>query len=344
MKPIYLLALFIFFYLTTNAQNLNALRFDGVNDYVSIPDHNSLDLLARDSMTIEFWFKTSSTASFLPIIAKSETDQATYEIGYAVSMYSGILGVAKMGNGVGLTYAQINTTLAFNDNSWHHFAAVLPGVNANNYQIYIDNILQNTYVQSNNFDGEMVTSVPLQIGKAFTEFGSLAIDEFRIWDNSKTQTEIKTNMHNELLGNEKGLVVCYHFNQGLANENNDTITTLTDSGPNNHQGTLHEFELKGTASNWVGGAPIGAAGIKVNTFAGEFKLYPNPTDGNISVNLGKTYHSVSATISDLNGKLILSKNYNDTDFLDFQINEPAGVYLLTIESEKSKAIIRLIKK
>jgi hypothetical protein len=89
---------------------------------------------------------------------------------------------------------------------------------------------------------------------------------------------------------------------------------------------------------------VSGLGIIENDFGNEFVLYPNPTKGNFSVDLGKIYNTVKISLMDLNGKLIESNNYNESRFLNLEMKKPAGVYLLTIESGEKKAIIRLIKE
>jgi hypothetical protein len=82
--------------------------------------------------------------------------------------------------------------------------------------------------------------------------------------------------------------------------------------------------------------------ILENNFGSEFNIYPNPTKGNFSVDLDKTYNSVLITITDLSGRLIESKEYNETKLLNLKIDKPAGMYLMRIETGDQKAAIRLI--
>jgi para-nitrobenzyl esterase len=89
---------------------------------------------------------------------------------------------------------------------------------------------------------------------------------------------------------------------------------------------------------------ISSVGIIENNFGNELLVYPNPTDGNFSIDLGKNLNSTTITITDLSGKIIQSKKYNDSQILNLKIKEPVGVYLLIIESENKKAVIRLIKE
>ena len=64
----------------------------------------------------------------------------------------------------------------------------------------------------------------------------------------------------------------------------------------------------------------------------------------VTIDLGETYNSVSVTISDVKGKLIQSNTFKDSQLLDLNLSEPNGVYLLKIESDSNKAIIRILKR
>ena len=78
--------------------------------------------------------------------------------------------------------------------------------------------------------------------------------------------------------------------------------------------------------------------------AGSFLIYPNPTVGNFSIDLRLNYESVNVHITDITGKLIQSNSYNNSKFLEMTLENPAGVYLLIIESKEKKEVIRLVKE
>ena len=85
-------------------------------------------------------------------------------------------------------------------------------------------------------------------------------------------------------------------------------------------------------------------GVIENSFGDDLLIYPNPTDGNLSIDLGMTHKSASLRVTDLNGKLMQSNSYNNSQMLDLKLEGPAGVYLLTVESGENKAVIRLLKE
>jgi len=88
-------------------------------------------------------------------------------------------------------------------------------------------------------------------------------------------------------------------------------------------------------------------GITENSFGSEIIVYPNPTNGDFSIDLGENYHDITITLTDLVGKIIRTNTFNKGQLLNLKIEEPAGIYLLNIKSgeqQSKKAIIRMVKK
>jgi hypothetical protein len=73
-------------------------------------------------------------------------------------------------------------------------------------------------------------------------------------------------------------------------------------------------------------------------------VYPNPTNQYFSIDLAENYQDIKITITDISGRLVKSKSYANLHLLNFRLDEPAGVYLLMIETGDKKAVIRLIKE
>jgi hypothetical protein len=90
--------------------------------------------------------------------------------------------------------------------------------------------------------------------------------------------------------------------------------------------------------------PENTLGVIENSFGEGLLVFPNPTGGNFSIDLGNNYQTVTISMTDLNGKLIQLKTYNDNQVLNLKIDQPTGVYLLMIESGDKKAVIKLIKE
>ena len=84
-------------------------------------------------------------------------------------------------------------------------------------------------------------------------------------------------------------------------------------------------------------------GLIENNFEYKPLVYPNPTVGNFSIDLGIIYNNVSITLTDINGRIIQFKNNLYGRFFDLEIDNSSGMYLLIVESGKNKAVIRIIK-
>ena len=89
---------------------------------------------------------------------------------------------------------------------------------------------------------------------------------------------------------------------------------------------------------------VATVGIITNDFENKLIFYPNPSNGNFTIDLGDAYKYTIIKLTDLNGKVIKTNTYNNTQFLHLNIEEPVGIYLLNIETEAKKAIIKLIKE
>lgn len=88
---------------------------------------------------------------------------------------------------------------------------------------------------------------------------------------------------------------------------------------------------------------ITGVGFIENTFGTELSIFPNPTDGNLKIDLGAVYSDVEFIITDLAGKIVLSHVVNESQIIELELDQPAGTYLMTIKSETQKAVFRLVK-
>ena len=108
-----------------------ALRFDGVDDYVGI----SSSFGAPSTLSISLWFRTKGAN--VPIIGQSDASPATAATSYTppLSVTSGGFLRGEFWTG---TVTGITSSTAVNDGAWHH--AVLVG-SASTQSLYLDNTL-----------------------------------------------------------------------------------------------------------------------------------------------------------------------------------------------------------
>jgi hypothetical protein len=237
-----LLAALLFFGHLLHAQN--ALDFDGLNDYVSMTSPGPTGTSDR---TVECWIKTS---------ASQQTQQILVDWGsasplgarFTLNMIAfGKIRIEVGGNG-------FNSTQSVADGNWHHIAVTYDHAATTKVRMYIDGVLET----SNNFTQSVNTANSgIRIGRRVdgVNYFDGIIDEVRIWNVVRTQAEISASMNNEFCSAPSGLVAYYTFNQGIAGGNNAGVSVLND-GAGNNNGTLNNFMLSGTTSNWVAGKSL----------------------------------------------------------------------------------------
>ncbi|PHS05598.1 MAG: hypothetical protein COA88_12005 [Kordia sp.] len=88
-----------------------------------------------------------------------------------------------------------------------------------------------------------------------------------------------------------------------------------------------------------------ALSIIQNTFSNDIKLYPNPTNGNVTINFGNNNESLSIRLMSIIGQVIWTKNFQNPSSLQFDIVQPTGFYLVEIRGENGeKALLKVLKE
>ena len=72
-------------------------------------------------------------------------------------------------------------------------------------------------------------------------------------------------------------------------------------------------------------------------------IFPNPTDGHLSIDLSKTSSEANIKILDLFGKELKSMKFYGNKLIDFQFEEPPGIYLIMVENGTQKSVVKVIK-
>lgn len=195
----------------------NALKFDGVNDYVSIPLRTITNI--SNSFTISFWAKGNT----FPIIGNSVSAS------YIQTLTDG--RVIATGIGSFNNPARNNTT-------WYHY--LLTGTNGNN-KCYVNGIESTT--------GTVVSNSTItynQLGRYSTShYASTILSEFAIWENAAATAQNAIDLYNSGNGALASDVIASPTAYYRLNESG-TDTTAVDSSGNGNDGTLTNFNFDGT--------------------------------------------------------------------------------------------------
>jgi hypothetical protein len=88
---------------------------------------------------------------------------------------------------------------------------------------------------------------------------------------------------------------------------------------------------------------ITTVGLSENPLFNGVSLYPNPTNGNVTVDLG-SLNSASLKVTGMNGQVVYEKENIEAVSHQFNLNESAGVYFVEISSNGESRVLKLVKK
>ena len=168
----------------------SGVELDG-SSYVDILWSESIDVADGD-FSIEIWFKYEQEATNGVLVWCFDVEsgphaQAWFRTEPGSSRIRGLIN-----DGTGAPSVIVVTTDPFNDNAWHHMAAVRDG---NSLKMYIDGDLVDS--QSGNVDSLTSTQTfGIQLGRKMGNRDMLIgnLDEFRFWKKALTAAEIRANM------------------------------------------------------------------------------------------------------------------------------------------------------
>ncbi|WP_055446591.1 LamG-like jellyroll fold domain-containing protein [Lacinutrix mariniflava] len=224
------------------------LNFDGVNDYVQVPSGINVENI---SFTVEFYSKRASNNTDSYVLTQgNEANSNLLHIGFR---NNNDFTFAFWDNDINIPAANYVA-----DNEWHHWSCVY-NITDNSREVYQDGVLVGSDSGVVPYTGSGILQIGAKNSNQYLFNGDL--DDIRIWDVAKTADQINAGKNCELQGNETGLIAYYKFNQGLDANDNTSVTILTDATSNANNGTLTNFALTGTTSNWISGSPVATGSI-----------------------------------------------------------------------------------
>lgn len=205
----------------------NALKFNGINNWVTVNDSDSLDLSA--GMTLEAWIKPT-------LIQRSSILTKELIVGgrvFGMNSYDDAdLPSSIINDGIAERVVAGNTQLPIN--TWTHLASTYDG---SIQRLYINGQLAKSRVQTGKIK---ISGGNLRIGgnNFASEFFNGLIDEVKIYNRALTATEIQTDYGSEI-GKTNGT-------QLLAG--NSVLESTVDSNP---QGIAEAFRTTATKTGFA---------------------------------------------------------------------------------------------
>jgi len=325
----------------------NSMLFDGINDFVMVPHHTSLNP-GNGSWTISLWIKAPNVIQRGPLVGKrlpmEGYNQYTLGIGDTNAHFPspGKRIYVNYIDSAGISERSGHLQNEFVDGNWHHIAMVADKT-ADSVFIYIDGIKQVFIIQFNFGNWPDVGNVDsLLIGRNSngSHFYNGEMDELSLWNKALSPSQINTVM-SDTLGpayystSDSGLVGYWRFDQyenlGVNGGGVDDIRDLSVWG--NHGDAEGSPQL----------IPSGILTVKnINqNHPKEFSLsqnYPNPFNPSTKIKFAisdvsytklKVYDALGKEVATLVNERLSAGSYE----VDWNANNyGSGVYFYKLEA------------
>lgn len=101
------------------------------------------------------------------------------------------------------------------------------------------------------------------------------------------------------------------------------------------EGSTDAFILKLDGTN---------VGKSENSFDFISRIYPNPTKGEININLGVTYDIINVIVRNQIGQVVLNQSFKGLSVLQLDIPGLAGMYFIEVRSQNKNEILKVVKE
>jgi concanavalin A-like lectin/glucanase superfamily protein/galactose oxidase-like protein/Big-like domain-containing protein len=161
----------------------SALSFDGINDWVTIPDANALDL--TNAMTLEAWVRPSAISSWRTVLMKEQSG------GLAYGLYANSNTNRPSAHITTSSEQDTRGTAQLALNTWTHLAVTYDGTTL---RLFVNGV----QASSKAIGGSIVTTTGvLRIGGngVWPEWFAGLIDEVRLYNRVLTAAEVQADMN-----------------------------------------------------------------------------------------------------------------------------------------------------
>lgn len=195
--------------LPTAGMVAGGLQFDGVNDYVEVPDHPELNF-GSGNISFDAWIRTTDSVGAHDLVDKRTS--ATAVLGYSFFLNNGKLSL-QLADGLFTNYT---SPLFVADGRWHHIAVTVDRDDHKGIIFYIDGVPAQ-YGDPTTHQGSLNNTGSLRIGSqsfsvSYVFEGSL--DEIELFNRVITQTEIVSIMNAGSAGKCKTPVSVHEGSRG----------------------------------------------------------------------------------------------------------------------------------
>lgn len=179
------------------------LEFDGVDDYATVGDKESLEI-STSNITVSGWAKLNSiqNASYPSLVKKNENYNLWFDHTTGVLKFKIVNSDSSQNTAAG--------AINYFDDNWHFF---LGTYDHSNIKIYVDGI----YINSAILTGDIKTdSTALTIGGTSNAYLNSLIADVRIYNRALSSQEVASLYGGAQI--QAGLVLYHNYRKGNAND------------------------------------------------------------------------------------------------------------------------------
>jgi hypothetical protein len=245
----------------TTTDVADALFLDGTDTYIKVNDAPGLRLI---SFTVETWFKkqgpgklgtetgTGGLQNIIPLVTKGSAEvdnDPTKDINYFLCITSSNTIAVDLETYPSAQNYPLEGITTINDDQWYHAAATY---NGNTLKLYLNGNLEDSLVIGLPPAYESLTPVALGSSlqsngyphASYSGYFDGTLDEVRIWNVARTQTDIQSTINSRIVSTQTGLVARWAMDEGRGN------LVLGSAG------TTFDGEIINSNYQWVSGAPF----------------------------------------------------------------------------------------
>ena len=235
------------FALPMNITAQSGMKFDGANDYVSVPNASSL-IAGSTALSMSFWMYPENASAGFPNFDGFAGFRNNSNADFYLLQLSSTNVEARFRNSAGANFDVVFTGL--NLNQWNHFVFTYDGSAITLYHdgVNVGSAPANGVISN--------TTQAFELGRTFFSNPSFylngKLDNVALWSSGLSPAEV-TNLYTNTCShdlNDPSLQLCYEFTEGTINANNLSIPNLHD-GKGNINGTFNGLALNGATSNYA---------------------------------------------------------------------------------------------
>jgi Concanavalin A-like lectin/glucanases superfamily/FG-GAP-like repeat len=270
-----------------------SLEFDGNDEHLIVGNDPTLPL--GNEVTIEAWIKPIDLSTRQGIFStRANNDAGSFQVEVGPGTGSNRLLVS----GVGTWVAQSEDN-ALLENEWNHIAYTRSGTGSGTHKLYVNGIEQTLLSDANYTFIDNSEDFLIASGTNGGQLFEGVIEELKIWNTTRTGSEIREYMHVPLDGDETGLISYIQCNQGYGQ--------IAPSSLKGHGGFLQNMN----DTNWkLSAIPFFMGETNSQTESNGLVEF---TDTRVSMNFS-AHNNAEITVSYLGNSPNVQPNNSDTIF------------------------------